>query len=79
MAVQTEAEGEVGIVPLVDFANSAAETWGRWLDGVRLTWLPGWLCNLRSPPKKTQNRAFFSTKFDTFVGKAHLLRMFSKQ
>lgn len=28
---KTEAEGEVGIVPLVDFANCAVETW--WTDG----------------------------------------------
>ena len=59
MAVQTEAEGEVGIVPLVDFANSAVETWDRWLDGVRPAWLPGWLCNLRSPPKKTHRILLF--------------------
>ena len=70
MAVQTEAEGEVGIVPLVDFANSAVETWDRWLDGGE-TRLVTWLAVQFEVPhqKKTQNLAFFSTKFDTFVGK----------
>lgn len=59
MAVQTEAEGEVGIVPLVDFANSAVETWDRWLDGGE-TRLVTWLAvQFEVPTKKNTESGFF--------------------
>lgn len=80
MAVQTEAEGEVGIVPLVDFANSAVETWDRWLDGGE-TRLVTWLAVQFEVPTKKKHRIwlFFRPNLTLLLVSSFKLRMLSKK